>query len=180
MTTEYIIHHPFVELSTSDCGECKAKLKRGRHATGIAGTKQVATRPVSPKGVAKRHQKGSPDDHHSVIDSKPKHNSVTLPADPPATPPGAATPPISDPTPPPTDQDARLRLKAIVDEVGDALGPPSSRTGILAPLSAATDSQQRTAQGPNRGHLTGADLNSYEGMALERDAQRRAVDPGDK
>jgi hypothetical protein len=74
--------------------------------------KGVATRPVSTKEVADRGLKGSQYGPQAEVEAK--HHGATRPADPQATPSGAATPPRHGP-PPSTATEARQEVERMLD-----------------------------------------------------------------
>lgn len=135
--TEFILLPRDFTYAPAPCSYCLKRRESGRHATGMTESKPVATRPVfmtdCPKPVATRPRNGSPRDPHSVI------NTIQLGAarqsDPPASPPGAASPPCSD-NPSQTSEDARRGRELFDEFVAQAASdhPPDPNTGSDSPL----------------------------------------------
>lgn len=125
-TTEYIVlPQLFTELSTPKCGKCAGNQERGRHATGIARQKGVATRPVLDKEVAERRVNGSADDPQSVIESESVTRSRVKPKAESSAPPRLEEP--SEPPDPTPWAENAAQARRLADLFGDGHDPPSSR-----------------------------------------------------
>ena len=145
MSTEYIVLPQLTELSTTPCGECRSRMKRHRLAVGIDQSvtpKPTARRWVSAKPTAQTTQNPPRGGDQSFIESE----SFTRTSGPSPSARGSATPPPSEPPPPTNAQESYQAVLRLVDAVGDALGPPSLRTGNGDPLSAATAPATETPQ----------------------------------
>lgn len=131
-STEYVVLPGLTELSTVPCGECRKRMKTGRHAAGIdrpVTEKPTATRPVLEKPTAQTPQNPPPGGLQSVIESESVTRVRATPAE--NSPPARLTPPSG--APPLTDAENAAEARALIRDLSLKLVTPSSRDGTLPP-----------------------------------------------
>ena len=154
--TEYIVLPELRKLSTAPCGKCT--FNQLNPARGAPFDKDVTAKPRSRRGVLAKPR--TPGTQNPAPDAPPtnQEHQLTTNADPPASPPGAAMPPLSDSRPPTTLSEARARAFDLVGDIAAKLGMESPAAGNGGSLEKPGEGRgARKVPGAGEGALSGVE-----------------------